>query len=374
MTLSGQGPPGDAAQTPGNDNRIAEELLQAYIDGQLPADQRVRIERYLASHPAELERLAAYHKQNIGLHALFDPRNDEAESGKLPASLVGLAKELEDQLSASKRPTPVLRARDLRALAAGLVLAVAAGTSGWLAHSQLSGPKDPLVAFTRQAVEAHSRLESDQASGTGAAASGHQVIAWLSEQSAGASLKLPDLESLGFRLVADRVMPTAAGKRAAQLLYQADDGQRVTLYMRAGAPRADEAAAEISFTFRREGPVSQFFWQYGPFAYSLIGMMEQERLLEIAEVISAELQGDVREAGGGNTDPAAPTPSTLSQGVEKSQVTQEVPQEPALEIEGAGGMPGNKPGENAPLEQPERLPLQPLPAPLPKSNGSAEET
>lgn len=40
MTLSGQGPPTDVPQPPGNDNRGAEEQLQTYVEGQLPSYQR----------------------------------------------------------------------------------------------------------------------------------------------------------------------------------------------------------------------------------------------------------------------------------------------------------------------------------------------
>ena len=219
---------------------------------------------------------------------------------------------------------------------------------------------DPLVAFTRQALEAHARLAGPQIAATGEnEVSGRQVVAWLSKQPDGAFLKVPDLEGLGFRLVADRVIATAYGQPAAQLLYQDGGGQRITLYMRAA-----RAPVNTSFTFRREGQVSQFFWQSGQLAYSLIGTMDQDRLLEIAEVIGEELQRDDAGAGG-----------------ESSAET--VLPEAVLEIDGelAPSLPDAavKTGPADALDdpqpaKPELLPLKPLPAPLPEPDSSPKET
>src|SRR3546814_2713310 len=64
---------------PGNDNAVAEDDLQAYVDGQLDGRRRAAIESYLAAHPGEAARLAAYRAQNIGLHALFDPPPGRSE-------------------------------------------------------------------------------------------------------------------------------------------------------------------------------------------------------------------------------------------------------------------------------------------------------
>lgn len=367
MTSTGQDPPRHDPLAPDNDNEISEDELQAYVDGQLPTGERVRIESYLASRPREADRLEAYRKQNIGLHALFDsPQRDDA-LGDLPPDMAAAARQLDRQMRVSNRG-----AEQFRNLAAGIALLVAAAGAGWIAFDRLSAPGDPLVAFTRQAAEAHARLASHQVLGTGE--SGRQVVAWLSQQPEGATLKVPDLESLGFRLVADRVMPAAAGKRAAQLLYQDDDGQRITLYMRAGYASAGHQPVETSFTFRREGQVSQFFWQNGHFAYSLIGMMAQERLLEIAEVISEELQRDVEEAG--NTENAAgerielPGPLILPE----PGATVEAGQKAVAEPDEGTTIKATEPGSKTMPAAPELLPLEPLPAPLPEPDSIPKDT
>ena len=380
MTSDRQAPPSGHPRDAGNDNHVSEEELQAYVDGQLPPDERVRIESYLASNPGESERLEAYRKQNIGLHALFDsprfgpgqhaPARGAGDLADIPPALAAKARQLDRQISAANKP-----ALRFRSLAAGLALLVAAGGAGWMAHERFSEPNDPLVAFTRQAAEAHARLAGFEPAQSGADnEDGRQFVAWLSEQAAGTALTVPDLESLGFRLVADRVMPAATGKRAAQLLYQDSDGQRITLYMRAGYRPAGREAVETSFTFRREGQVSQFFWQHGGFAYSLIGMMEQKRLLEIAEVVSKELERDVREAGTldasageDRTGPSAPLtlPGNAADTIDAGQKINAEPDEGAA-------IKATEPSSEPMPATPELLPLKPLP--LPEAESAPKET
>ncbi|WP_420349198.1 anti-sigma factor family protein [Pelagibius sp.] len=381
MTRSGREPPQWQKPPPGSDNSVSEEDLQAYVDGLLPAADRARVEAYLARRPDESERLAAYRKQNIGLHGLFDSGGSDSGSsdsgrgedfGDLPPQMAMLAQQLDDrlQVAAPRRSY----AKQFRSLAAALAVMITAGGAGWLTYDQFFRPSDPLVAFTRQAAEAHARLAERQLAGMAASeTSGRQVVTWLSEQPEGAPLRVPDLESLGFQLIAERVTPTASGQRAAQLLYQDEDGHRISLFMRAGRSNAN-----TSFTFAREGEASQFFWRSGSFAYSLIGMMEQKRLLEIAEVISEELQREVTEAEAG----AAPSGQSDAVSATLSPV------EGAGGAEGATVIPGVAPrpagtAETGPVleppaeplpAKPELMPLPPLPTPLPEGDSVPKDT
>ncbi|HIC81490.1 MAG TPA: anti-sigma factor [Kiloniellaceae bacterium] len=377
MSPTGREPPQWQELPSGNDNSVSEEELQAYVDGLLPAAARARIEAYLALRPDESERLAAYRKQNIGLHGLFDSGNvysGSSDSGsaedldRLPPQMAMLAQQLDGKLrAAAPRPS---YSRPLRSLAAALAVMITAGGAGWLTYDQFFRPTDPLVAFTRQAAEAHARLAERQLAGTaGTENSGRQVVTWLSEQPEGAPLRVPDLESLGFQLVAERVTPGANGQRAAQLLYQDEDGERISLFMRAGRSNAN-----TSFTFTREGEASQFFWRSGSFAYSLIGMMEQKRLLEIAEVISEELQRDATDAeagvvapGQGDAVSATIAPANPADGAESATMAPE----PAGTAE--TGPVIEPPLETVPAK-PELMPLPPLPTPLPEGDSVPKDT
>src|SRR5689334_20875581 len=103
---------------------ITEADLQAWVDGQLSAERAGEIEAYLATRPHEAERLETYRVQKRELHALFDPVLDEP---------------LPERLATAARPP----ARDgLRAIAAGLAIAMIAGAAGWELRGSLapSGP------------------------------------------------------------------------------------------------------------------------------------------------------------------------------------------------------------------------------------------
>lgn len=272
---------------PGNDNAVREEALQAYVDGQLEGRRRAAIEAYLAGRPDEAARLAAYRKQNIGLHALFDsPPPKSADDRTMPQDLAVLATQLDTQLrsdTAPKTRRPIV----LRRLAASVIFMLSAGTAGWLALDQIAGGNDALVNLTRQANEAP--LQPAGATQASAVASGeqHQVVAWLAAQPGDVPTTVPDLEALGFRLSSERLVTTADGRPAAQLLYSDEAGQRVTLTMRSGGK-----AGQTSFTFARDGAAARFVWQDAHMAYSLAGAMAQDKLLQIAEAVSASLRNE----------------------------------------------------------------------------------
>ncbi|WP_422367959.1 anti-sigma factor family protein [Pelagibius sp.] len=357
MTLGGQEPPGKGARQAGNDNQVSEAELQAYVDGQLAAGGRVRIESYLAAHPAQADRLDSYRKQNIGLHSLFDARDGEDDLADLPPEMARLAGQLDHKFSRRR-----FAGGRLPRLAAGFALLFAAGLGGWLTHDQLSRHNDPLAAFNRQAAAAHAQVANHQAAGLSeAGADGGRVITWLADSPNGAGLQLPDLKDIGFELVADRVLPFSDSDAAAQLIYEDDNGQRITLYLRGG-----QNAAKSTFAFRREGEVSQFFWQDGRFAFSLIGMMAQGRLLEIAEAINAGFQGGTTAAVGTEASPAVqrdpPTPTTLPDALGDDKSNEILSPE-------AGVPPADSEATN-----PKLLPLRPLPAPLEDTVNSPEET
>ncbi|WP_340117581.1 hypothetical protein [Pelagibius sp. 7325] len=362
---------------------VGEDELQAYVDGQLDNRRRAAVEAYLAAAPHEAARLAAYRSQNIGLHALFDPLDELGDptarsAAALPPGLTALAHEVEAQLDlrrAVTQPKARTTARRLSRLAASIALLVSAGAAGWIALEQNGWNHDPLVAFTRQAAQtAPASPQTTQKLGpalsaatpvatggpvaAGGKASERQVAAWLAAQtgnttaSGAAPATLPDLAALGFELIGERVITTAGGPPAAQLLYQDDAGQRVTLTMRAGGK-----AGQTSFTFARDGAASRFMWQDAHMAYSLVGQMEQDKLLRLAEAVSDSLRHEAAPAGG---TVAAPAGSTA--GTEATEST--VPSAPT-ESAPAAPLPGVDPAI-------ERSPL--IPVPLPEAGDTAKET
>lgn len=122
-----------------NDNGMREADLQGYVDGLIDARQRAAVEAYLATSPVEAERLAAYRRQNIALHALFDPIAGE-DLRQLPPALTRLAAEFDAQL---RRPASQAPADGYRRLAACLAVLLAGGIAGWAALN-FAGRQDPI--------------------------------------------------------------------------------------------------------------------------------------------------------------------------------------------------------------------------------------
>jgi hypothetical protein len=206
--------------------------------------------------------------------------------------------------------------------------------------------------LTQQASEPTAHLASSGSPAAVAPQGGsRQVVAWLAAQPGGAPQRVPDLEALGFDVVAPRVITTASGQPAAQLLYQDAAGQRVTLYMRAGGK-----AGQTSFTFTRDGDAAQFFWQDSHMAYSLVGKMAQEKLLRIAEAVSRSLRGDAVPPA---APPAAEPPASLESAVQSG------------DAKAAGPAPENPP---APATVPEIERGQSLPPLLPESIDLPKDT
>ena len=103
---------------------VTEDELHAYVDGELPLERRGDVEAWLASHPDDAARVAAWRAVADQLHARYDSVADEP----LPARL------RLDQLS--RLPRKWLAG----AIAATLAAFIAGAGAGWFAHGSASAP------------------------------------------------------------------------------------------------------------------------------------------------------------------------------------------------------------------------------------------
>ena len=253
---------------------VSEGDLHAYVDGQLDPARRAKVEAYLAAHPEDVARLNEYESQNFGLHVLFggtemhpDPAID-----RLSAQFA----------QAMRRQGQLL---ELKRIAAGVLLLVGVLGVGWLAHDNYTRSDDPFLAFTRQAVGAHTLFAGRNSTRHVVSdTEGSTVVSWLSQRLTGVPVRAPDLNRLGFSLAMERILPSANGP-AAQLLYEHTESDApVTLFI---GKNGD--ARQAAFTFVQNDDVSIFYWQNGTFAYSLAGRIERKKLLALAEAVSEQL-------------------------------------------------------------------------------------
>lgn len=251
---------------------ISEAEFQAWADGRLGAERRAELEAWLAAHPEEAERAAAYREFNAQLRARFDPVLEEP----VPARLERVAR---------------LRVR-LRgfALAAGwAALGIAVGVvAGWQLHAlrtPVPAAKAEAPVIARRAALAHATYSPEvrHPVEVGADQEPH-LVAWLSKR-LGGEVRAPRLDGEGMSLVGGRLLPRDPGP-VAQFMYQCARGRRVTLYVRTEGPDHRETA----FRYAREGNVRVFYWIDRKFGYALSSAdVDRDELLKLANVVYRQL-------------------------------------------------------------------------------------
>jgi anti-sigma factor RsiW len=246
---------------------VTESDLQSFVDGATtPARQR-EVETYLAEHPEQAARVAAYRGQVAALHARFDGVLGEPVPRRL-------------RLAMERRGRPN---RLLRVAAAGGWLAVGVA-AGWIGRGAEVAAPPRTVQLVRDAALAHAVYVPEVRHPVEVAADQEQhLIGWLSKR-LGGEVRPPALGELGYELVGGRLLPGASGP-AAQFMYQDASGHRLTLYVRTGASENRQTA----FQFAQEGALRVFYWADGPFGYALTGDIEREPLLRVANTVYAQL-------------------------------------------------------------------------------------
>jgi len=241
---------------------ITESDLHAYLDGRLPAARRGEVEEYLARHPEEAARIAAYHAQDEALKVLFDPVLDEP----VPQRLL-------------RRPPSLLRHAAIIAwLALGVVI-------GWVGRDLgPDGIRADMPAWAHRAAVAHVVYSPEVRHPVEVAADQEaHLVNWLSKR-LGADLRVPQLSALGYALVGGRLLPGEQGP-VAQFMYQDGKGQRLTLYVRTNA----DDARETAFRYARENNVGVFYWLDRKLGYALSGEMDKDELLRVATAVYRQL-------------------------------------------------------------------------------------
>jgi len=256
---------------------IGEDDLHAHADNRLAGQRRAEVDQWLAGHPQEAGQVAAWRAQNGLLHRAYDNILD----APLPARLLD-----------ASRPPQAANHWSWRIAAVVSWLALGGVGGYWLrGDTGLSPDARSLASLPRQAAIAHAVFvpEVRHPVEVGAEQEAH-LSAWLSKR-LGAPLKPPHLENAGYALVGGRLLPgegAAGGGAVAQFMYQAANGQRLTLYVRNDA----SGSRETAFRTAQEGGVRVFYWLDGRFGYALSGesaAISSADLLRIATLVYRQI-------------------------------------------------------------------------------------
>jgi anti-sigma factor RsiW len=240
-------------------DHMSEEELNAYVDNELPADRRSVVEAWLATHPDDAARVAAWRKQAEFLCHRYGHLEYETPPPRFDL----------DRLA--RRPFGAFAA-----VAASLAAFVIGAAAGWTAHGLQSGKPSDLTRFTNDALLAY-RLYTVEVRHP-VEVTGDQrphLVQWLSKR-VGAPVQAPELEKQGLKLVGGRLLPGPTGP-SAFFMYENPSGERFTLYC--GQIRDGETALR----YTTGGQNAAYYWVDQNLAYVLSGPMETGKLREIAQ-------------------------------------------------------------------------------------------
>ncbi|WP_448190700.1 anti-sigma factor family protein [Azospirillum sp. sgz301742] len=241
---------------------VTEADLHAWLDGELPDERQGLVCRYLDEHPEVARRFASYREQRALVGRAFAPLIDRP---------------LPDRLKPPFNRRRGAVAWPALAVAASLLMFVAGGAAGWLAHGWAVPGGAPPTVFVADAVAAYRVFVAEVRHPVEVGADQEEhLVTWLGKR-LGKPLRAPRLASRGYDLVGGRLLSDADGP-AAQLMYQDAAGRRITLYVR---PTRDPA--DTSFRFAHDGNVQAFYWRDNGLAWALTGELDRATLSGIAE-------------------------------------------------------------------------------------------
>ncbi|MBX9588179.1 MAG: anti-sigma factor [Hyphomonadaceae bacterium] len=256
--------------------RSSESELHAFVDGELTADERAEVEAALASSPQALELVRDVREINDALRQRYAGRLSEPLPPALHKPLARLGRR------------PVAPFATLARWAAAAAVVMAAGAAGYGARGLLAETRRSEAAFVTTALGAHTVYVPEVRHPVEVKADEAHLVRWLAKR-VGADVRAPALGSLGWRLMGGRLLPDQ-GLPAAQFMYEDASGRRLTLYV-----RKETGLNNTSFRFHEKDGFGAFYWIDRPLAYALSGRLSRDELMNLANVVYAQLEA--QEAG-----------------------------------------------------------------------------
>ena len=255
---------------------VSEDELHAYVDGEISAERRGAIESWLATHPEDAVKVAAWRKQAD----LIQARYGTVASEKIPP-------QLDVARMASRRRNGWIAV----ASAAALAMFVIGGIVGWTIRGVETPAPSDLTRFTADALEAYRlyvvevrhpvEVPGDQRP---------HLVEWLSKR-LGSPLLAPQLDKIGLKLVGGRLLPGPTGATAF-FMYEGPSGERFTLYC---GHTSDQETA-MRYTSGEQNAV--YYWVDQNIAYVLSGPAERDKLRDIAQAAYDQIDTRTPQKGG----------------------------------------------------------------------------
>jgi anti-sigma factor RsiW len=243
------------------DQTVSEDELNAYVDGELPADRRAAVEAWLATHADDAEKVAAWRNQAELIRARYGAVADEVPPRRFDIGRL------------TRRRYGAVAAAAAAVIAAFLI----GGAGGWIARgAETTARPTDLALFTTDALDAYRLYTVEVRHPVEVPGDQRPHLAeWLSKR-VGSPLRPPELEKVGLKLVGGRLLPGPTGATAF-FMYEGPSGERFTLY----CGRTGDHETALRYTAGRDN--AAYYWVDQNLAYVLSGPAQQEKLRSIAQ-------------------------------------------------------------------------------------------
>lgn len=248
------------------DSPVTEDELHAYVDDELPVDRKQAVANWLAANPEQAALVAAWRAQAEAIRARYGAVANEPVPQRF--NLDRLLRR--DRLSG--------RSWAAVAASAAVIAFLAGGAAGWMARSVSAAAPTGFEAFTADALDAYKLYVVEvrhpvEVPGSERA----HMTQWLSKR-LDSELRIPDLQSIGLKLVGGRLLPGPTGA-AAFYMYEGPSGERFTIYC------AKAATPETALRFKEANRFAAFYWVDSKVAYAVSGPADRERLEQVAKSV-----------------------------------------------------------------------------------------
>ena len=253
---------------------LSSDMLHAYVDGQLPAAQIAEVEAYLADNPDARTLVDSWRRQNDAITAIFAPAAGEPVPERL--GVRRLAREVASR-----------RAHAMRNFAAAIVLVLIGSVVGWSGRDYLTPVEAASDRLIQEAVNAHTLYVREKTHAVEVPAGAPNLTTWLSNRIA-VAFDAPDLAEHGYRFIGGRLLPGyGEGESqgpAAQLMYENESSQRLTLYIT--APLADKKEV---WEFKTVGATEAYYWANDAVTCTIVATLPETELRQLGKAVFEQL-------------------------------------------------------------------------------------
>jgi anti-sigma factor RsiW len=242
---------------------VTEDELHAYVDGELPADRQDAVAAWLVAYPEQALLVAAWRAQAEAIRARYGAVVNEPVPDRLKLDRV---MQLGRARSGSWKAL---------AAAAAVVAFLAGGGAGWVARGAVVGAPNGFETITADALDAYKLYVVEvrhpvEVPGNERA----HMTQWLTKR-LGYQQHIPDLESLGLKLIGGRLLPGPTGAAAAFYMYEGASGERFTIYS------APATSPETALRYKEGDRSAAFYWVDDKHAYVVSGPADRNRLRQV---------------------------------------------------------------------------------------------